>query len=122
MIAGIDTHKDTLAVAVVDDAGRQLAGQEVPNTEAGFASLVELLEQHQVTQVGIEGSGTFGRAAAIHLMLRWTPGQPVKVLEVPPSMTSRERRGQQGKSKTARSTPSRLPASRPARRTCHRSG
>lgn len=58
MIAGIDTHKDTLAVAVID-TGRQLAGAEVRNTEAGFAGLVELLEAHQVTSVGIEGSGNF---------------------------------------------------------------
>lgn len=31
MFAGIDTHKDTLAVAVVDAAGRQHAGVDVVN-------------------------------------------------------------------------------------------
>ena len=36
VIAGIDTHKDTLAVAVVDDAGRLIAGGDIPNTELGF--------------------------------------------------------------------------------------
>ena len=35
MIAGIDTHKDTLAVAVVDDGGRLIAGGDIPNTERG---------------------------------------------------------------------------------------
>jgi transposase len=30
VFAGIDTHKDTLAVAVIDDAGRLLAAREVP--------------------------------------------------------------------------------------------
>ena len=33
MFAGIDTHKDSLAVAVIDDAGQLLAAREVPNTE-----------------------------------------------------------------------------------------
>ena len=42
MIAGIDTHKDTLAVAVVDDAGRLIAGGDIPNTELGFVQLVDI--------------------------------------------------------------------------------
>ena len=71
MFAGIDTHKDTLAVAVVDEPGRQLAGREVPNTEPGFDRLAELFEQHSVVRVGIEGSGNFGRAVAVHLALVW---------------------------------------------------
>lgn len=39
MFAGIDTHKDSLAVAVIDDAGRPVATTEVPNTTAGLAGL-----------------------------------------------------------------------------------
>ena len=42
MYAGIDTHKDTLAVAVIDAAGRLLASCQEPNTEQGFARLAEL--------------------------------------------------------------------------------
>ena len=42
MFAGIDTHKDTLAVAVIDEAGRLVAAREVPNTEQGFVQLVGL--------------------------------------------------------------------------------
>ena len=60
MFAGIDTHKDTLAVAVIDDDGRLLAAREVPNTEQGFVQLVGLFDTHQVVRVGIEGSGHFG--------------------------------------------------------------
>ena len=67
MFAGIDTHKDTLAVAVIDNAGRLLAAREVPNTEQGFVQLVGLFDTHQVLRVGIEGSGHFGRAVAVHL-------------------------------------------------------
>ena len=100
MIAGIDTHKDTLAVAVVDDTGRLVAGRDVPNTERGFTQLVDLFDTHHVTRVGIEGSGSFGRALAVHLVLRWPSDQPVAVVEVPTLMTSRERSGQLGKGKT----------------------
>ena len=100
MFAGIDTHKDTLAVAVIDDAGRLLAAQEVPNTEQGFVQLVGLFDTHQVVRVGIEGSGHFGRAVAVHLLVCWQPPWSAAVVEVPTLMTSRERRGQLGKGKT----------------------
>ena len=31
-VAGIDSHKDTLAVAVADDQGRRVDNTEFPNT------------------------------------------------------------------------------------------
>src|SRR5829696_5132467 len=89
-----------LAVAVVDDAGRLIAGGDIPNTELGFVQLVDMFDTHQVLRVGIEGLGNFGRAVAVHLVLRWLPDWPVAVVEVPTLMTSRERRGQLGKGKT----------------------
>jgi hypothetical protein len=58
VFAGIDTHKDTLAVAVIDEAGRLVAAQEVPNTEQGFLQLVSLFDTHQVVRVGIEARAT----------------------------------------------------------------
>ena len=100
MFAGIDTHKDTLAVAVIDAHGRQLAGCEVRNTEAGFIELARLFTRHHVTRVGIEGSGSFGRAVAAHLAVGWQHSPRVLVVEVPTVMTSSERRGQVGKGKT----------------------
>jgi transposase len=100
VFAGIDTHKDTLAVAVIDDAGRLVTAREVPNTEQGFLQLVGLFDTHQVVRVGIEGSGHFGRAVAVHLLLCWQSAWSVAVVEVPTLMTSRERRGQLGKGKT----------------------
>jgi len=100
LFAGIDTHKDTLAVAVVDQLGRQLAAAQLPNTEPGFLELVELLEAHGVSRVGIEGSGNFGRAIAVHLVIDWAPGREAAVVEVPTLKTSRERRAQVGRGKT----------------------
>lgn len=57
MFAGIDSHKDTLAVAVVDRIGLPVARAEEPNTRAGFVRNGELLATHRVVRVGIEGSG-----------------------------------------------------------------
>ena len=98
VFAGIDTHKDTLAVAVIDAASRLLVSREFPNSDDGFRQLVRLFDTHQVVRVGIEGSGNFGRAVAVHLVLCWQTDRDV--VEVPTLMTSRERRGQLGKGKT----------------------
>ncbi|MBM7808492.1 transposase [Geodermatophilus bullaregiensis] len=96
MLAGIDTHKDTLAVAVIDDVGRPVAITDLPNTEAGFDALEQLLTDRQVTRVGIEGSGNYGRGAAVRLVL----AGGIEVVEVPPSLTSRERSAKPGQGKT----------------------
>ncbi|MGZ4506701.1 MAG: hypothetical protein ACXVX0_05550 [Blastococcus sp.] len=65
MLARIDTHKETLAVAVIDQAGRPLVVSELANTETGFDALEELLAEQSVRGVGIEGSGHYGRGAAV---------------------------------------------------------
>jgi len=96
VFAGIDTHKDTLAVAVVDAAGRQRAGVEVVNAAAGFAALTQLLAVHRVGRVGIEGSGAFGRAVAAYLAAQTR----LDLREVPTLLTSRERGARPGQGKT----------------------
>lgn len=62
MFAGIDTHKDTLAVAVVDAVGVEIAAVEVTNAAAGFAAVAEVFGRHPVERLGIEGWLNFGRA------------------------------------------------------------
>lgn len=96
MLAGIDTHKDTLAVAVIDAAGRAVATVEVPNTEIGFDTVEALLAAHQVSRVGIEGAGNYGRGIALRLVLT----AAAEVVEVPPSLTSRERSAKPGQGKS----------------------
>jgi transposase len=99
VFAGIDSHKDSLAVAVVDQVGLPVARCDEPNTRSGLVRIGELLAKHHVTRVGIEGSGHFGRCVAAYLALDWDePG--VAVLEVPTLMTSRERGARPGKGKT----------------------
>ena len=95
MFAGIDSHKDTLAVAVIDAAGRTVTVRQVANEPAGFTVLADLVAEHAVVRVGIEGSTNFGWPAAMHLV-----EAGVTVVEVPPLMTSRERRARPGQGKT----------------------
>lgn len=99
MFAGIDTNKDLLAVAVVDQVGLCVARADEPNTRSGFVRIGELLAKHHVTRVGIEGSGHYGRCVAAYLALDWDQSG-VAVLEVPTLMTSRERGARPGKGKT----------------------
>jgi transposase len=96
VFAGVDTHKDSLAVAVIDQAGRNVTTRQLPNTEAGFSRLVSLLARHGVRRVGIEGSGGYGRAAAMHLAIL----DSVEVVEVPTLLTARERSARPGRGKT----------------------
>jgi transposase len=118
LFAGVDTHKDTLAVAIIDAAGGVLASQEVANTEPGFAQLVTLLSRHAVRRIGIEGSGCYGRAVAIHLAVL----DLLEVVEVPPTLTARERGTRPGKGKTEPVDAVAIAASPPGKRTCHRCG
>ena len=95
MFAGIDSHKDTLAVAVIDSGGRAVTVRQLPNDLAGFAALTALTAEHGVQRVGIEGSTNFGWAAAMHLV-----AAGMTVVEVPPLLTSRERLSRPGQGKT----------------------
>ncbi len=95
MFAGIDSHKDTLAVAVIDGGGRAVVVRQLPDDPAGFTALAALAAEHQVKRMGIEGSTNFGWAAAMHLL-----EAGVCVVEVPPGLTSRERSSRPGQGKT----------------------
>jgi transposase len=95
VFAGIDSHKDTLAVAVIDTAGRVVTARQVANEPDGFTLLAGLVAELGVVRVGIEGSTNFGWAAAMHLV---TAG--ATVVEVPPLMTFRQRLSRPGQGKS----------------------
>lgn len=60
LFAGIDTHKDTHHVAVVDGTGRPVADREFATTPAGYAQVVALFQSHgTVEQVGVEGTDSY---------------------------------------------------------------
>lgn len=94
-VAGIDSHKDTLAVAVADEQGRRVDNTEFPNTPEGFHRLAGWLGHHQPRRVGIEGSGGHGRPAALKLL-----DAGFAVVEVPAHMTADKRKQQRSGAKT----------------------
>ena len=99
MNAGVDTHKDTLAVAVLNDRGQPVQVCQLPNTAKELAQLTTLLSSHHVDRVGIDGSGNYGRAVAAHLAA-WSQAGGLEVVEMPPGLTFRERSGRPAAGKT----------------------
>src|SRR6266545_1203935 len=62
---GIDTHKATLAVSAVDEAGRERGAETFANDGEGHARLLRWARRHgPERRFGIEGSGSFGAALA----------------------------------------------------------
>lgn len=62
-VAGIDTGKATLDIAVHGCAGHW----QVPNTPEGWRQLARILADHAVGKVGIEASGGYERGVVAHL-------------------------------------------------------
>ncbi|MBA2273254.1 MAG: IS110 family transposase [Actinobacteria bacterium] len=88
VVVGVDSHKSSLAVAVLDDVGREIGNREFPNDAKGHASLTEWVTRHGSERViGIEGSGNYGAGLARHLLER---GE--HVCEVPAFLSHRERK------------------------------
>ena len=96
MVVGVDSHKDSLVCAVADEAGRAVGSESFPNTAAGHEAMSAWLDGlGSVARVGIEGSGSYGRGLAQLLV-----SDGYAVVDVPPQMTERARRGQRTRTKT----------------------
>ncbi|WP_419923404.1 IS110 family transposase [Candidatus Poriferisodalis sp.] len=94
-VVGIDTHTDTLAACAADDVGRAVAHRSFENTPQGHAELAGWVHELEAALVAMEGSGNYGRPAAVALA-----GAGVAVVEVPPNMTAAARRRQRTGTKT----------------------
>lgn len=86
-VIGIDSHKDTLSACLVDHLGAPLEHRTIHNTPAGHRQLIAWAQTCRAARVAIEGSGTFGRPAAVAAM-----AAGLDVREVPPQLTARHRR------------------------------
>lgn len=85
---GIDTHKSTLAASAVDDVGAELSRTSVANSPAGHRQRLSWLAALPAERrIGIEGSGGLGLALTRALV---AAGETV--VDVPPTLTARERR------------------------------
>ena len=96
-VIGIDSHKDVLAGCLIDEACRPLEHRSISNTPAGHGELASWAQGARVERVAIEGSGNYGRPAAVALL-----AAGVEVVEVPPQMTAQARRHQRSNTKTDR--------------------
>lgn len=93
---GVDSHKGSLGVGVVDDLGRMVAVREFPNDPKGHRALhgwISSCGDERV--VGIEGAGNYGFALAQFLL---AVGEDVR--EVPAFLTHRERKKSPAKGKS----------------------
>ena len=61
VFGGVDSHSDTLHVAVVTDNGGHLADAEFPTTTAGYTAALAFLGAHgDVIAIGVEGTASYG--------------------------------------------------------------
>jgi transposase len=90
-VGGIDSHKDTIHVAVITGIGQPVDDQEFPTTRAGYRRAVAWLIGHgPLRGVGVEGTSSYGRGISTELA---TAG--VRVIEV--NRTRPAERRKQGK-------------------------
>ena len=61
IVGGVDSHSDTIHVAVITQLGQPVADREFPTTIAGYRRAVAWLVEHGPAQaVGIEGTSSYG--------------------------------------------------------------
>jgi transposase len=96
MFVGIDVHKHSHAVALIDERGGEIATLTIPNSPAGYRRLLCWLADHDAGEavVGAESPGSYGRRLVGALA-----AAGLEVLHVPAWRTHRERR-RQGPGKT----------------------
>jgi transposase len=61
VFGGVDSHTDTLHIAVISDNGGHLADAEFATTMAGYAAALAFLTAHgHVSAIGVEGTSSYG--------------------------------------------------------------
>jgi transposase len=97
LFVGVDTHKSSLAVCLVDELGRQLAVEEFPNDRGGHRRLHGWAKRRAPGErrFGIESSGWLGHGLALYLLEQ---GEDVR--DVRGQMTERERSRLRGQGKS----------------------
>lgn len=93
---GVDSHKCSLTAGAVDELGRVIGAGEFSNEPHGHVALLAWAQDQPAPRtIGIEGSGNYGAA-----LCRTLTSAGEHVVEVPATLTFRERRrkGSQGKS------------------------
>jgi transposase len=94
---GIDAHKSSLAVCLIDDLGRELAGREFGNHPRGHRALHGWVVSRAPGErrFGVESTGWVGRGIACYLL-----AQGEQVVDVRGSLTDRQRERLRGQGKS----------------------
>jgi transposase len=81
LIVGIDVHKHTHAVALIDDRGGLIDALSIANSPKGYRQLIDWLVDRQAAtaMIGVESPGSYGRCLVAALA-----GAGFDVLQVPP--------------------------------------
>ena len=88
---GVDSHKDTIHVAVITAIGKPVGDHEFPTTQTGYRRAVAWLIEHGPVQtVGVEGTSSYGVGVATAAIQAG-----IKVIEV--NRTRPAERRKQGK-------------------------
>lgn len=90
VIAGIDTHKDTHHVAVIDAKGQPLADAQFPTSGTGYRRIIAFITSLGLAgRVGVEGTGSYGAE-----LTRTLVAAGFEVIEVDrPNRQDRRKRG-----------------------------
>lgn len=90
VVGGVDTHADTHVAAALDQLGKVLGVAGFPATPVGYRDLIGWLRTHgDVTRVGVEGTGSWGKG-----LTRVLTGNGIDVVEViRPNRQTRRRYG-----------------------------
>lgn len=88
LIVGIDVHKHTHAVALIDEHGGLIGALKIANSPKGYRQLIDWLVDRQAAAavIGVESPGSYGRCLVAALA-----GAGFEVLQVPAWRTHRER-------------------------------
>lgn len=84
---GVDSHKESMWVSVVDRLGKELESATTANDGRGFKKIERIAHRFGAVRVGVEGSGSFGMALVQHLV-----AAGIVVKEVPAQLVERNRR------------------------------
>jgi len=61
IVAGADTHADTIHVAAISMTGAPIGDREFPTTRAGYAAAIKFLTSSgQIERIGVEGTASYG--------------------------------------------------------------
>jgi transposase len=87
IVAGADTHADTIHIAAISATGAAIGDREFPTTRTGYAAAIRFLASlGQVQRIGVEGTASYGAG-----LTRALTAAGIEVVEVTRAVKSTRR-------------------------------